>query len=265
MDEWMRQVMNREPLHGSTVIDVHGHWGDGAAFPLFDASEQSLIDTMNRTGVRRLILSHYAGINGYARHGNDETIALVQRHPERLMGYFCIDPATTEADVVKEMERCHAAGLRAWKLHTMAHVPYDAPIYRAGYEWADAHCLPLLVHTWGTELPSLEPQFRRYRNIRFLLAHAGAAAAEEEYIRLAQEYEHVYLELSYSRCPDGLVERLTAAVGAEKVLWGSDMNYMSEEFQIGRVIFADLSLMEKQAILGKNAIRIFGLSEQETI
>ncbi len=256
MDELELAALARKPQNLTPLIDVHGHWGCGESFPLFDASAESLIRTMDRIGVQRLILSAYAGINGYARRGNDETIALVRRFPERLMGYFCVDPAESGAAVVREMERAHAAGLCGWKLHTMAHFPYDAPVYQAGYEWAEARQLPVLVHTWGTELPALEPQFRRYPHIRFLLAHAGAVEADE-YIRLAREYEHVYLELSYSRCPAGMVEYLVAGAGAEKVLWGSDMNFMSEEYQVGRVIFARLPVTAKQAVLGGNAARIF--------
>jgi predicted TIM-barrel fold metal-dependent hydrolase len=48
----------------------------------------------------------------------------------------------------------------------------------------------------------------------------------------------------------------TAAVGAERIIWGSDITFLNQAHQLGRVIGADLSEEEKRLILGGNARRI---------
>ena len=59
----------------------------------------------------------------------------------------------------------------------------------------------------------------------------------------------------------GLVEALVADVGAERVLFGSDMAGRTLAGQLAKVVFADISEADKELVFGGNAARLFGLEE----
>jgi len=82
--------------------------------------------------------------------------------------------------------------------------------------------------------------------------------AEERFIEIARQFPNVYLDTAMSRLPRGLVERLVAGAGADKVLWGSDALFLSLTYEVGRALGARLSDDVKRQIMGGNARRILG-------
>ena len=58
-----------------------------------------------------------------------------------------------------------------------------------------------------------------------------------------------------------LVDSLVADLGAERVLFGSDLIGRSQASQMAKVAFADISDADKALVLGGNAARLFGLEE----
>jgi predicted TIM-barrel fold metal-dependent hydrolase len=54
---------------------------------------------------------------------------------------------------------------------------------------------------------------------------------------------------------------LVQCAGSDRVLFGTDIPFMSPDQQIGRVLFARISDDEKRKILGVNALRVFGTSD----
>ena len=251
-DYFERQAFAGAPLSEALVIDAHGHLGDDVAIPFVDTSPASLVATMDRMGVDISCVSSIPAIYGQSRRGNDEVLAAVGCFPERLFGYMVVDVGYPER-IDHELWRCLAGGMRGVKIHSVSGLPYDHANYAGVYEFAQSHRLPLLAHTWSdAELDQLEPSFARCPEVNFILGHAGAVA-REHYVRLARDYDNVYLELCFSACPRGLVEYFVAAGMASRLLWGSDAIFMSAEQQLGRVVFARIAEADKRRILGENA------------
>ncbi len=90
------------------------------------------------------------------------------------------------------------------------------------------------------------------------MAHSGAGLNEKGYIELACEHENIYLELAMSGSTPGLVDRLVAGAGAEKIVWGSDTYFINMAQQVGKVLGARLSEEQKRIVLSENAKRILG-------
>jgi hypothetical protein len=252
-------------LSGFLVLDAHAHISTTSGFPYVDSSVESTVRVMDRLGIARTYVSSTTAIYGLARQGNDEVIEAMRRYPGRIRGYMVVNVGY-EDTILPEMERCYAAGIRAvkiWSYGNRPGLPYDHRNYEVVFGFAEERGLPVLAHTWGLpvdreywggELEQLEPAFRKYRRITWILAHSGSRQVEQ-YIRVACDYEHVYLETSFSVCPRGLIERFVGSVPLEKIVWGSDRIYMNTAHQLGRVLFAGISEGEKWAILGENAAR----------
>lgn len=257
-DYFEQQAFAGRPLLEATVIDAHAHLGDDVAFTMVDPSFAAMVATMDRMGVNVACVSSIPAIYGQSRRGNDEVLAALAQYPDRFFGYTVVDIGYPER-TPGELERCLAGGMRGVKVHSVSGLPYDHANYKAVYDFAAAHSLPLLAHTWSDEeLNALEPQFDRCPNVNFILGHAGAAVPEH-YVRLGHQYDNVYLELCFSVCPRGLVEFFVGEGLAHKLLWGSDCLFMSMEQQLGRVVFAQLSETDKRLILGATAARVLGL------
>jgi uncharacterized protein len=260
IDLFVEKALAGRPIDHCRVIDAHGHLGECPNFAVADSSAAALVRAMDRMGIRTTCVSSMPAIFGDAARGNRIVEAAMRQFPGRIFGYMVADVGYPET-IVPEYERCLHAGFRGikiWSYGAKPGLPYDHPNYRPVFEFAHAHGLPVLAHTWGAELDQLEPAIRAYPRITWLMAHT-ASSQKEKYIRFGKEFANVYLELCFSPCPRGLVEELVDAGLADKLIFGSDCIFMSASQQIGRVLFAQISPADKEKILGLNAARALGI------
>ena len=237
------------------VIDAHAHLGRWN-YAVSDFSIESVIAVMDRLGVRRMLCSSLECAGSHVEAGNDEVLAAMRTFPGRVLGYLVVWPESPEA-VRAETERRLAEGFTGVKLHISNGFDYTIPAYVPAFEIADERRLPVLLHTYG-EQPGLEQVpglAERYPEASLLLAHAGIGTIEE-YIRLAREHENVYLDLCTSMCPVGVVERLVSDAPIEKILWGSDGQFLNIPHQVGKVLGAEIPEEVKKKLLSTNARRL---------
>jgi len=260
-DIFIEKAFAGKPLDHCLVIDAHGHIGcEDASFPFVNPSLDRIVASMDRMGIDLFCVSSLMSIYGDAGRGNREVEEAVAEYPGRFFGYMCADIGYPER-IIPEMERSLAGGVRGVKVWSRGARPglgYDHPNYQPVFEFAHAHSLPVLAHTWGGELDELKPSIERFGNINWMLAHT-ASADKPKYIQFAREYGNVYLELALSSCLRGLVEELVSAGLVDKTIWGSDATFIGASQQIGRVLFAQIPPDDKEKILGLNARRALRL------
>ncbi len=90
----------------------------------------------------------------------------------------------------------------------------------------------------------------------------GEVAAVQAAVDAAKEWENLYLDLTGSALPRGVLELMVARVGAERILFGTDIPFVDIRPQIGYVVFARISDDDKRKILGLNSQRLFGFSPE---
>jgi uncharacterized protein len=247
------------PLRDTFVMDSHCHLGPLGRMRILDSSADSLVRTMDRLGVDIAAASALpACIDGAIVRGNDIVIDAVQRYPERIFGYLAVNPLYRR-EAQREMTRCWRAGLRGLKVHNALGPRYDHPAYVPVWEFADAHQLPVLVHTWGSDIAEIEPCFERYPHLTWIAAHGGAEDPEI-YVRIGTRYANVYVDTTFSRAPRGLIEWFVANGLEDRLLWGTDAAFLAAPGQLGRLLFAKISPAQKEKILGLNARQAFRLS-----
>ena len=250
---------------GVEVIDCHAHVG-GARGIDRDTSLEAMIGLMDAVGITRSAVSGFMFATGIRLEAmNDRVAEFVRARPDRFLGYCYLNPNYPEA-LEAEIERCFGElGFSGFKLHVDWNgYPYDGDRYRPVYEYADAHALPVLAHTWGDDaVRRLAAMARQYPRAAFLAGHSGAGDLEIN-IEEARRTPNLFLELAYSAGTPWHVERFVRELGAARVVWGSDSILFAASHQVGKVAFAGIPEEHKALVLGGNARRIFRLGPAPT-
>lgn len=246
-----------ERLADVPVFDMHTHIGDFATIPSIGVDAQ--VREMDRIGIDLMAMSSVEAIYGDIRRGNDEVLAAAQRHPGRIIGYCHVSAQYPEL-LLPELERCFAAGacFKGIKVYQTG-TDYDHPLFDPAWAFARERKLPVLAHTWGTNLTGYERAAKRFPEVAFMAAHAGSGFAYDTYLKAAEFAPNLYLDLTYSREHTSMIEHLVRTAGAHRILWGSDTPTFSATHQIGKVLFARIADEEKRMILYNNAAGLFGL------
>ena len=70
---------------------------------------------------------------------------------------------------------------------------------------------------------------------------------------MAKRHENVYLDLCDIHRHSGIVDKMVNAVGADRVLFGTDIPWYDPGYGIGSVLFSRISDTDKYKILYENA------------
>ena len=249
-------------LHDTFVLDSHGHFGGTFRFDIPHRTPAQLLAIMDRVGIDVLCVSHLLSLTGDPRRGNDLLAQALRDHPGRFIGYAVANPHDGDG-IEAELNRCFATpGFRGVKTHQLWHdYPTEGPGYQRMYRWAAERRVPVLGHSFG-DAAATERIARAYPDVSFIVAHVGGAYHGRFPVRLidlARELDNVYLDLCSSLGYFGGLEALVQRVGPDKILYASDMTFMSASHQIGRVLFAEIAEETKRKILGLNAARLLGV------
>ncbi len=260
-----------EAIKDVFVLDCHGHIGPSFVHHIPGHDVSSMIKTMDRLGIDILCLSGMASIGADHHIGNDLVGEATEIFPDRVMGYACANPHDP-GEVMDELHRCFdVLKCKAVKIHPMFHaLPANGPEYRPVWQFTAEKGCPLLTHTLGGD-PTCTPTLfdglaRDYPQVPILLGHAGNnLAGVAEAVEVCRNRENVFLDLNYATIYYGLVEHLVDRVGAEKLVFGSDVSWNSLSYSLGMILFAKIGDGAKEKILGLNAASLFGVTGEKRI
>jgi hypothetical protein len=250
----------RRPQDTFRIIDAHAHAGPYALFFIPRNSATEMVAVMDRCGVRTALFSTNLGIQLDATAGNDMAARIVSEYPERLRGYFVVNPwQDPDAEIARRQHDPRFVGI---KIHPdLHHYPLTGPRYASVWEFAELTGRPVLTHTWsGSEyddLLQLAEIADRYPQANILAGHAGVLRETvDTAIAIARRFPRVYLELCGSHGHGQLISRMVGEVGAGQVLYGSDFPFIDMRASLGRVVFAGLGAAEMELVLGGNIVKL---------
>ncbi len=267
-DELWPRVRAGELLQDELVIDIHTHMGPWYNFHIPDDPwAKGMVAAMDSCSINLIVTAPHAGIGPDAPLGNQQAADAIAKFPDRIAGYCTVNPNYPESEMLDELEKCvlrnHFKGI---KIHPATH---DYSVHGTGYRpmWAFAHehTLPVLVHTWGGD-PKCGPLLfesigKEWPGAHILLGHSGASLQGiRESIQAAQNAPNLYLDLTKSFMHRGLLEEMVTRVGAERVLFGTDLPFLDCRSQVGYVAGARISDSDKRSIFGGNAAALFKLT-----
>jgi uncharacterized protein len=199
------------------------------------------------------------------RRINDETAELMRRHAGFVTGFCYLNPTLGEKAVRSEVERCAARGFKGIKLE-IANNARDACM-RPVMEAARAHGLVVLQHAWSmtkirqrsfhTDPEDVGTLARRFPDVRIIMAHLTGDGVRG--VLAVKDCPNVVVDTSGAAPEAGIVEFAVEQLGAERILYGSDVPIRDFGVAIARITGSRLSGRERQRILYENARELLQL------
>ena len=245
--------------HVHVRADESGSWALGKALRLAD-----------RAGFDKLFVTDCVAVKYDMRGGNRQLGEALKRYPDRLIGYVSIPSARYGQAAVEEIQRGYevygmkgvkmvhrVSGLGSYQLITSFDEPQMHPIVEKAAELG----MPLLLHATPEECEALS---QVVPEATIIIAHtSGCPTAWGDWpkaIETARRCPNIYLDTASSQVDMGYIEAAVKAVGAERVLFGTDLPLLDPFTQLAKVTGADLGAEDKELILGSNIARLIGMS-----
>ena len=252
-----------EDLRKIGIWDVHAHVGTPGPTP--EKRMEALLKVADRMGVERLCIFMSPPWQNEPtpeqfRRSNDDVLAILKEFSARAFGFVYLQPRHARESLA-ELERCVAdgpmLGVKLW-VGTRCNAPELDPIVRRAAELQ----APILQHTWLKQrgrgnLPhestpmELAELSARHPGVPLICGHTGGGDWALG-IRAIRARPELYADLGGGDPVAGQVEMAVRELGAQRVLYGSDVHGRSFGSQIGKVLGADLSVADKKLILREN-------------
>ncbi len=250
--------MIRSPI---PVADAHAHIRAEVSFPL-KSEPADMLAVMDSLNIEFAAVTSSLSNRNDVPQGNAKVQEVLRRYPARFRGYVSVNPHVP-GEALGELERW--AGFHKpplIKLHpSVQEYPIDGPKYAPIWDYANQTGAVVLVHTWESSAycgPLRFPTLARaYPRARILLGHSGVTwRGYEQAMQAASAAPNLYLELCGSQRHRTVIARCVERVGAERVLYGSDMPFLEASATLADVICADISDESKERILRHNFLRL---------
>ena len=231
--------------------DCHGHIGGLAChYHIPGGSLEETVAEMDRLGERTVCVFSFEGVFSDEAAGNDVVAEVVRRQPDRFVGFTLLNPHRGRDAMLRELERGAKMGLRGVKL--IAHYqtyPAEGPLIDVACRWAHERRQIILNHDWGSA-GQIERLTAECPGACYIAGHFTTAYAE-----VMRRRDNLFV----CSCP--LIgprdcEAGVRALGAGRLLFGSDLQDLPVSWGLGPILLARISTDEKRLVLGGNLQRI---------
>ena len=253
------------------IIDVHTHPVFG--HPATPAHLQRWVDHGRRHNIVHMIalgdvLLYGATPNAeQLRKINNDTATAARLFPDYFTAFCYLNPLLGERATMAEAERCAAKpGFRGIKLEIANNASHSAMRHVA--KAARTFKLPVLQHSWSTvnihdRQHQSDPEdtalfARRFPDVQIIMAHLTGIGFRG--VLEAKDSPNLFVDTSGGFPEEGLIEFAVEHLGADRVLYGSDLPIRENSDTIGRILGANLSAADRRKLLFTNTARLLKLN-----
>lgn len=185
--------------------------------------------------------------------------------PDRLIGLGTLHPDSEDLD--GDIKELISLGLKGVKLHPDIQ-GFKIDDYRCLkiYEKCEGK-LPILMHTgdlrYDFSNPNrLKPVLEIFDNLTVIGAHLGGWSIWDKAVKELKNYKNFYVDCSSSlyAINSKTATSIIREYGAERVLFGTDYPMWDPREEMERFNSLELTEVERELILYKNAAKLFGIS-----
>lgn len=253
------------------VIDVHTH-------PIFFEANQSKEEVGRIIKyARKFGYEHMISLGDVLRFGkaptarqvsiiNDWTVRVMEWYPDFFVGFCFLNPVLGEKAVRKEVDRCvREHGFKGIKLEICnnARDKVMGPVM----EVAEEYDIPVLQHTadqtvlkarkWHSDPADTAWLGRRHPNAKIIMAHLTASGLRGTLE--IQDVPNVYHDTSAYLPFAGRLEFALEKLGADRILYGTDLVIRDIPSQLGRILGTGMPEEDRRKILYGNAAKLLGI------
>jgi predicted TIM-barrel fold metal-dependent hydrolase len=257
------QSTTDDPL-ADEIWDAHGHFMGLRGTP--EQRVDTILRHADRMGIAKLMICMGLKFNAdptpdEMQRDNDAVLSAVAHAPDRVLGFVYLNPKHVVASL-NELDRCvkngPMVGVKLWLAMRCNHPDLDAIVRRA-----NDLGVPILQHVYQRTLQNREGESspldlselaHRHPKATFIAAHTGNDW--EQGIRAIRANKNVYCEICGSDPTAGMVEMAVRELGAQRVLYGSDIDGRSFASQLAKVTGANITAQKKSLILAGNLKRV---------
>lgn len=195
------------------------------------------------------------------RRQNDQVLQAISHWNDRALGFAYVSARHVDASL-EEIDRCIAngpmVGIKLWVAARCGDEQID-PLIRRCAELKAA----IFQHTWlkaGGNLPGestpddLARLAARHPQVPLICGHTGGDW--ERGLRTVRPFANVSVDTGGFDPTAGVVEMAVRELGAERIIYGSDIGGRSFASQLAKVRDAEISDRDRQLILGGNLQRM---------
>jgi predicted TIM-barrel fold metal-dependent hydrolase len=247
-------------------IDVHVHDGRRSVFTCRSTVEEKAREVskiLTQFEIEKGVLSSIVAIAYDFIEGNREAKEIIEKD-ERLYGYVVVN-ANYPEESIGEIEKY----VKHKKFIGIKNHPFTArqPINSINNQKIIEHVqkkkydLPILFHTYGeADAEYVIEITRKFPGQKIIMAHMGGPEADRAMTLLGEvrgTCRNVYIDPCCSHPDADKIKIARDKIGISRILFGSDLPFISPAMTLGMVESSDLSLKEKQKILYENALDVF--------
>jgi uncharacterized protein len=259
----------------------------------FCVTPEQLVEHMDAAGVDKVAVLGvgYRPWNAYDPHAADYVQEMVQKYPDRLIGFYTADPLGGVAEVHRFEHAVGQQGLRGLKmLPSYNYVALNDRRIWPLYDAAQGLGVPVVIHTGWSAMPKgkmlaydhplyLEDVLVDFPDLKLVIGHTGFQWADEALFFMAK-FPGVYGDFAFwaESVPLWRIAQVwtwAKQLGVmDRLLWGSDYPYT--DFQTGQRVFgrvADYTVRhdmepyiteeDSASFFGGAAARLLGLTGDE--
>lgn len=236
-------------------IDAHSHIGYFGGWCDVGITAEEMLRQMDVYNIEKTVISTFPA---------EESIAAVDRWPDRLIGAIWVDPRDPDTAIAQCRDAVENHGFKAIKLHPLeqAFRPTDDGCLAVAEEARKLH-VPLMIHTGHPphSLPwSVAELADRFPDLKICMVHMGHGNGIfiQSAIDMAIKYPNLYLETSgmpmHTKIRDAYEQ-----VGADRIMFGLDLPFHHPSVEIQKGLVSGLNDEQLENYYYNNAAAFLGL------
>jgi predicted TIM-barrel fold metal-dependent hydrolase len=252
------------------MIDAHTHFAaENKGYP--PCTVEDLLSVMDKNGIDMVVTcAPYSSIGKDMTYNEANAFIFesMKEAPKRIIGFVRVNPHLSENALRSIKEGVLKQGFRGVKFHPRNEA-FAINSEELSFPLAEAAVklrVPILIHTgepdtYGYAQPTLVGDLAdSFPDLTLIIGHMGKRLYEDA-ILVARWFENIILETSFRSPRD--ITKAVKLVGADRVVYGSDMPFGLPEIEMMKIRLCEISSEEKEMLLGANIARILNLGENK--